>query len=223
MSNAILDALAPAPLIGREVTRRAIRRQAAEVRSAYRDGLPAERQSLTAVTAELRRDLRRAWLSEVGRPIDLEALIQQRQSDGTPVWAIVDPALPIGIGNGGVMAFDFSGDRCLGCVVGRKQSWDSQVGAIVGRQANEFARCNRPTNGWLPTAMPPLPPRVRELAMSPRIRARARMVGVLGEMEMVEVIRADPALVVEWRDRPGEYFALAVWGHDGPAIMEFVT
>ena len=33
---------------------------------------------------------------------------------------------------------------------------------------------------------------------------------------------ADPALVVEWLDRPGEDFALAVWGHDGPRIMEFV-
>lgn len=35
-------------------------------------------------------------------------------------------------------------------------------------------------------------------------------------------VRPDPALVVEWTDRPGEYYALAVWGHDGPRIVEFV-
>lgn len=182
-------------------------RQARADEHRYDGGLPAEQSSLYQLQQKRRRNAkakRRALLiSRVGRRIDLAALLNQRRRDELPRWAIVDPTRFLGNKEG---QFDSDGMHCIGGY------WRTIRGAKKLASGKSF----------LPVGMPALPPRIRELATDPNIRRRARWVGVLYQPEEWREVEPDPALVVEWKARPGEYYALAVWGHDGPAIMEFV-
>lgn len=202
--------------IGRRTVSRTIadlRRDMAAARIAerrYDGGLPAELHSAARIrarrVADAKTKRRKALLSRVGRRIDLAAVLRQRQPDGTPRWTIVDPLKSVG-GNGAEGRFDTDGLLIIG------GTW---------RTIAELKRADQPRKAFVPLGIPALPQRVRDLATDPKVRRRANWVGILYQPEEWQEVEPDPALVVEWKDAPGEYYALAVWGVDGPAIMEFV-
>lgn len=198
---------------------RALRTRVREVRERYRGGLPAERQSRDAllVSEDLRGQpqyharrhskrtaIRRLLLSLRGRRIDLVSLLSQRRKTGLPLWAVVDPRKEIGSSNG---RHDADGTLSVG----------GSYNAVSGLPTRQTAA--------VPSGVPVLPDRVRQILTDPALekyRSRARWMGVLYQPESWREVNPDPALVVEWTDRPGEYYALAVWGGDRAAIMEFV-
>lgn len=188
----------------------------ADILARYAGGLPAEQQSCVAMMAgsreaakSLRRAVRVAVLGRTGRRIDLGALMSQRRPDGQPAWAVVDPHYPIGAGGNG--KHDLDGTVGWPVRHGDGSNWVSL-----------YEKSATVTKGFLPLGMPALPPRVRALATDRHVMRRAKRIGVLYQPDAWREVDPDPALVVEWRDLPGEYYALAVWGVDGPAIMEFV-
>ena len=210
----------------------------AAIRERYAGGLPAEAQSAEILesqarveAANLRKRVRMAVLGRRGRRIDLAAIMRQRRPDGRPAWAIVDPTHPISAtvtyasdgnhyvhpANGEIGS---SGDVAWPAIIrGEKihyNRWTVRDRRVPGLAGPELA------SGFLPTGLPALPDRVRELVRDPNVIRRANRIGVLYQPEAWVEVNPDPALVVEWTDRPGEYYALAVWGVDGPAIMEFV-
>jgi hypothetical protein len=145
--------------------------------------------------------MRAAYLGRMGRRIDLLSMLSLLRQDGSPVWTVADPRYRVAADNGG---YDSDGDL----------RWPGRGSAYIRTQS--------PCKNRTPQGMPPLPARVRQLVTDPAIRRRANRVGVLYQPEEWMQVRPDPALVVEWRDRPGEYYALAVWGADLPKIMEWV-
>lgn len=176
-------------------------------RQRYAGGLQAERQSYNRLRARTRSAIRAAYLSRVGRRIDLIALLRQRDQERRPVWTVADPLRKIDRYNGRI---ENDGDVCVG-----KAGSDGFVRLSSRRRIDG-------DSSFEPAGMPALPPRVRELASDPKIRGRARWIGVLYQPEEWHEIDPDPALVVEWKDRPDEYFALAIWGDDRPEIEEFL-
>ena len=188
---------------------RAEQRQARIEERRYDGGLPAELSSLRTIRTSRRDKARTArrqiLLSRVGRRIDLSAILKQRRADGLPRWTIADPDVPMELGyQNGVI--------------------DTRGGIRIGHHylGSGWTGMPEPKRALTPSGLPALPPRVRELASDPQKRRRAKWVGVLYQPEEWEEINPDPALVVEWQAEPGVYYALAVWGDDGPAIMEFV-
>lgn len=221
--------------LDRRVQRRTVRNRirpiatqlvAAERR--YRGGTPAEQSSHAALRASLQHQLRATYFAGCGRRIHLDQLMAQTNGedyDRVPVWALVDPRQPIGEGNcsrsptgrtGDIVATYPNGGGCLsGVEVGGKHVFMfSAPDNAAARQQNRYHRVSV-------VGMPALPPPVREIIRDPRIK-RASMVGVLYQPSEWQRVNPDPALVVEWADLPGEYYALAVWGVDGPRIMEFI-
>jgi len=169
--------------------------------TAYRGGLPAERQAAKEIRSEDRAEVRSIHMSGIGRRIDLIALLRQRDQQGRPVWTVADPKESVGRYNGII-----SGDGIL----------------HVGYHEVETGR---PTGGgktFDPSPLPPLPQEARDLATDPWIRRRASWVGVLYQPQTWREVHPDPAIVVEWKSRPGEYYCLAVWGGDRAVIEEFV-
>jgi len=199
--------------VRRDATRakvRAVRQELAaalDATAAYAGGLPMElasrrvrRQGATKAAKLLARQ---AILGRTGRRIDLDAILRERRPDGLPRWTIADPT---GRGSEGQVLTD--GTILIG---GR---WRKFAALEVGRRADR--------KGLLPSGCPPIPAEVRPLFGARKIRRRAAWVGLLYQPEEWTVVRPDPAVVVEWTDLPGEYYALAVWGGDSARIMEFV-
>jgi hypothetical protein len=193
---------------------RKLLRAALDQARAYRGSpLRAEqdsRKSLSKQTLlQARQMARRAWCSRQGRRIDLAAILGDKRPDGKPVWCIADPARAIGESNG-------------------QWNYDSgkpdQIRLRIAGQWVVIAGAKRAGIGDLvPTGgIPPLPPAARVALTDPKIRKRALWVGLLYQPEGWAEAKPDPAIVVEWKDRPGEYYALVVWGPDRPRIMEFV-
>jgi len=185
----------------------------------YRGGLAAETQSLTALRADLRirhrlnrSALRAAKLSREGRPIDIMGLLKQLDAANRPIWAIVDPRKPINSANGNVQTRSHEG-RIVTEFVHWPSGTTSQLTVDGGPGGN---------SAYIPSGIPALPKRVRELVRDPRIQRRANRIGILYMPETWTEVQPDPALVVEWKDIPGQFFALAVWGGDRARIMEWV-
>lgn len=206
------------PRVGKLVTKgriRSIRDRFASQRLAYSGGLPAEQQSLESARVHVHNQIRAEFFGQVGRRIDLMSLLCQQGADGNPLWALVDPLHTIGWLNGRVSE---KGKRVI-------PDAEVQVGELE-RSSQVFsllARFSKPLDeSFDPIGLPPLPQRVRELAINQKIRRQAFWVGVLYQPDQWAAVDPDPALIVQWKDRPGEYHALAVWGVDGPAILEFV-
>lgn len=179
-----------------------------EACAGYRGGLPMELRSaaqrkLAAVT-EARRAARVAVLGGTGRRIDLAALLRRRNQEGQPIWTIADP----------VTATD------------REGTFDTDDTIAIGGTWRTIKDIRSPRDkdrkAFQPAGLPPLPPEARTILTDRKIRKRAAWVGVLYQPTEWREVRPDPAVVVEWRDRPGEYFALCVWGGDRAQIMEFV-
>lgn len=186
------------------------------LRQAYQGGLTAERQSWRQRRTETRSAIRAAYLAGLGRPIDLVALLRQRDASASPIWTVADPASEITARNGRI-----GGDgsvRIIGLGKARGR---------YGWAASDTRRIEtgRPCGGgedYQPAGMPALPPEARPIVTDDKIRRRANFVGVLYQPETWHQVDPDPAIVVEWRDRPGEYFCLAVWGGDRAQIEEFL-
>jgi hypothetical protein len=219
----------------------ASRRDRRELLALYRGGLHGEqlaagevRRVGREVMRRHRQQVRAIYLGRVGRRIDLMSLLALSRPDGTPCWTVADPLDKgngqyvhymrpegMGAGNTSYMSSVLPGD-----IVGQTVIVGTEKGETIftphcrgDRSPGNLGRHVRPQGG-----LPPLPPAVRKLARDTKIRRRAKWIGVLYQPTAWEELRPnpDPALVVEWKDLPGEYYALAVWGHDGPRIMEFV-
>jgi hypothetical protein len=184
------------------------RRQA--IMDRYRGGLPAELQSRDKLMIGLRQSQRALVARRRGRRIDLAGLLSEHRADGLPLWAIVDPTVSISAGNGkrdsdGTFYVAMAGDRCSSLYV-RYRPHDQADGV----------------RAFVPLGMPVIPRRAREILRDEKVRRRAKWVGVLYQPEEWQEVNPDPAIVVEWKDAPGEFYALAVWGGDRARIMEFV-
>jgi hypothetical protein len=165
-----------------------------------------------------------------GRRIALEGLLLQRRPDGLPVWAMVDPMHPMSsvwsTGNGEITVFErtsgFFKQRIELVIVYAVYGRRVEVRKLLqdGGTSNYDIR-NRKT--LTAEGFPRLPDRVRALAVDPDVRNAAEFVAVLFKPKEWHLLpaKADPALIVEWKDRPKEYYALAVWGGDGAGIREF--
>jgi len=187
------------------------------LRVAYQGGLAAERQSWRQRRRETRSAIRAAYLAGLGRPIDLIALLRQRDSQGAPVWTVADPIHGIGRVNGRVHG---DGDGDVAIATGKRMPRVAPKSTLV--------KTGRPCAGgedYQPAGLPALPPEARSIVTDEKIRRRAEWVGVLYQPETWHQVDPDPAVVVEWRDRPGEYYCLAVWGgtrNDRGQIEEFI-
>ena len=189
-----------------------VRAEHQAVVAAYAGGLAAELASCKGLSEQLRAKARRIVIAGIGRRIDLVALLRKSRADRKPLWALADPTARVDIGNGGR---DSDGDALIASRADRS-----------GYRGRERVSIGAPIKGhanFTPSGMPALPARVRELATDPKVRGLAKWVGVLYQPEEWTAVNPDPALVVEWRDLPGQYYALAIWGGDRPELMEFVS
>ena len=82
--------------------------------------------------------------------------------------------------------------------------------------------CHHGDQVLIPAAVPPIPAKARKIADAARADQEVAWVGVLYQPSEWMARQPDPAIVVEYFDLPGEYYALCVWGGDKSAIMEFV-
>lgn len=194
---------------------RDLARTAREIIARYRGGLPAEISSRNELLSQLglrnlrgyscrhciRPAIRRAIMRRRGRRIELAGLLKQRRSNGLPAWAIVDPRFPISHANG---------SRC------------NDGSLYINSRRYRIADLPGDGKEYIPDGMPVLPARVRALVQDKKILRRAKWIGVLYQPESWREVKPDPAVVAEWLDLPGEYYALAVWGGDRAKIMEWV-
>jgi hypothetical protein len=217
MSTAIVPDLRINPIVAALGTRKLLRDvrdevvmlrdRRDEVTAAYAGGLPAETQSAEILVREIDASIRRAEMLRIGRPIDLVALMQQCRQDGKPLWGLVDPRQPVGRDNGGI---DTDGSLFVG---GRN---------LCGGRYDKLRVKSRdrlvPTGG-----IPPSPHEARAILSHPTVVNNARTVGLLYQPDAWTEMKTDPAIVVEWQDLPGQWFALCIWGGDRASIMEFVN
>jgi hypothetical protein len=199
---------------------RQLHRQQCRILSRYGNS-PGEHQSALTALEELHRRQRVLYCSRLGRRIELLALLKQCNEKGEFFWGLADPVQQFGPSNGYSYIQKSGPNRGI-----RRICW-------ADLSVRNYVTIEHPLSIDLPNwgytcvvkATPPMPPRVREMALNPKFRKWARWIGLVFPLDhtwMVEK-QVDPALVAEWKDRPGEYYALAVWGRrDRPRIMEFV-
>lgn len=144
-------------------------------------------------------------------------------SRGYPVWTIVNPYKRIRQSNGGA---------ALGSLKERAEISVANNGWFFpGVSTVNSALQDSDSDDWkkfwaVPVGgFPTLPTRVRELLWSREVRS-AYCTGILYQPETwnekkVAKPSPDPALVVRW-DAEDHWHCLAVWGHDGPRIEEFM-
>jgi|SRR5579875_1163961 len=219
-------------LLGRRPDRRSIvrrwrqlHRQQCRILSRYGDST-GERQSALATFEEFHRRQRALLCSRWGRRIDLIALLKQCNEKGEFFWGLADPFQSFGRNNGYSFIQDGGEKRgirhiCHWIYRGNLSSW----GVITIEHPLSVDLKEWDHTGHVVKATPPLPPRVRAIALDPKLRKRARWIGLVFPLDHTWMVQkqVDPALVAEWKDLPGEYYALAVWGKkDRPRIMEFV-
>lgn len=180
----------------------------------YAGGLPAERGSVRYYSRAQRAAYRASWLRQRGgRRIDLESLLAMTRlvdDERVPVWALADPAREIEPRQGRWWPTN-------GLVTpGNKGDIIYHIGGVQWHIPSSHT-----VETVIPGGMPPLPPAVRRLATDRHIRRRAKLIMVLWQPDEWLRVDPDPALIVEWKDLPDEYYCLACWGHDGPVIEEF--
>jgi hypothetical protein len=194
----------------------AIRRESANRRDRYRGGLTAERDSAKALRRKARWARRAKIASGRGRQIDLVAILRRNRPDGSPLWALVDPTRPIDASNGHV------DDTQAGSRIRFADGHEGYVGNNrVSYRLIETGLQRK--KDFQPVGVPALPPRIREIVTDPRVRSKATFVGVLYQPESWVEVDPDPAVIVEWKDLPGKYFALAIWGGDRAQIEEYLS
>lgn len=230
----LMDYLTPRVKLGtRRKTVRQLRAHLRRAKRLYSGGTRAESESLRVVSNETKTKCRQAFLRRQGRKIDLAAILSIVDSDGEPVWSVVCPLAPVSRINGGVTRSGSTVSYTVPSLLGfhaeknPHETW-GHAWTIDNYRDEIKVRSN---SSWdeasylLPSeTIPPLPKRARALVNDPKIQRRAKKILLLSEATWTEhKLVVDPAIVVEWHDCPGEYYALAVWGGDYHRIMEFVS
>jgi hypothetical protein len=182
---------------------REIKQRYREHRAAYAGGLPAEQQTLKNLASATALELRQNHLRQIGRPIDLKALLGQRDAKRRPIWTVANPLQPI--------------DTYNGCV---KNDGDVLVQG-KGTRRISTGKATHSGKDFVPTGFPALPDKARKIIRNERLQQYAAWIGVLYQPDGWAE-KKDPAVIVEWTDLPGEYFCLAIWGGDRAQIEEFV-
>jgi len=181
-----------------------------------------EYESLTSV--ELQNDLALAQ-------IDLYGLMRMRRPDGFPRWALANPNSELGLINGAtirrngwwrtmepefhVLTNSTRGHYVVVCPFESKLTTGNRARFEHGE------KIYGPKGGF-----PVLPQRIRELISLPAVQ-KCHTTAVLYQPTGWEELKhavpdPDPALLVK-RYADSEFECLAVWGHDGPHIKEFVV
>lgn len=164
--------------------------------------------------------------------IDLFSLLAMNRPDGNPRWAMVNPMHATANLNGGVWSIKLGGWRKS--VVTRQYAVlanesfryhplliDVTQKLLTSRSHQQFGGCQyiEAASGF-----PLLPKRIRELVQSKAVRecfACAILYQPTGWSEpKFQVPDPDPALLVR-KTQKDQWQCAAVWGHDGPNIMEF--
>lgn len=208
------------------------RRQLSRAKARYAQGTEAEAQSLRALIDATHLECRRTMLRSKGRKIALLGLLSQLRQDGNPLWALVNPLHKIGCSSRWASGLNSNGAYSM--AQERSAQYSERpagynVLEINGRDAItiplDLGIVLESGGGYrhlVPSGMPALPPKVRRILSNPKVLKRANWIGVLYQPAEWSKPNPDPALVVEWKDVPGEYYALAIWGGDYHRIMEFV-
>lgn len=180
-------------------------------RSRYQGGLTAEKQSWRQLRQQTRSAIRAAYLSGIGRKIELIDLLRQRDEANAPIWTIVDPVREISSTNGQVTR--------EGYVRIEPVTKTIEPGRLNYHYLKTYRSCSK---NYIPSGIPSLPQEARSIITNFKIRRLANWIGVLFQPDTWYEDNPDPAIVAEWRAMPNEYFCLAIWGGDKPNIEEFI-
>lgn len=204
----ILECLSPADDKQANAERRAM------LEASLVDCLPAEKPSLTKQLA--------AIMPREGRRIDLMALLSQRSKDGNFRWTVANPGFPVWEGNGcrtrqGVVRIQ---------TIDRSRDYQAEaLGLYFGCQSIsvEIQSDGQRDRNMVPQGFPAIPASVREIYRNRKSHKDTDIIAVLYQPDAWELKPepVDPALVIRYVGNP-QWYCLAVWGHDGPNIMEFV-
>ena len=158
--------------------------------------------------------------------IDLYSLLSMRRKDGLPLWSLVNPKWSTGNVNGGCWSGSWldpsrysrfvtlsnQGSCLMLNIDKRTERWMSPHD-LAGRSRS-------PLGGF-----PILPPRIRELLQSEAVQNCSAAVILYQPNAWSQVVHKapnpDPALLIK-RHAEQPFQCLAVWGHDGPLIHEFM-
>lgn len=148
-----------------------------------------------------------------GRPIDLLGLLSQRRSNGDWRWTVASPFGEINRGNG----CRLPDGRVMVITAGNRWSETLKV------KTRWIDRTLTLVDEVVPSGFPILPDKVRQICKDNL--SKVFWIGVLYQPDAWKPapVVIDPAVVCVFKDGdPNDYRCLAVWGHDGPNIMEFV-
>lgn len=177
----------------------------------FRNCLPVEKLSRSAVLASIVTRVKEAVFRTKGREIDLIALLSSGWNNGSPGWALINPLHDrIGAYNGRV---EIGVNTAVFTVFSHEENTTVDIRIHSENISDEGGRRFDPE----PPAI--LPDRVRELAQ--KVARRTKWLGILYKPQGWKQPKADPALIVEWKGIPNRYFALAVWGADRARIEEY--
>lgn len=170
-----------------------------------------------------------------GASIDINMILSERRSDYSPRWTIASPYYEISSSNGSVEAGYFRGNPSWRFWLKRpSRKWFPRQGSdsfssvdISLKPTDENHQfSSRPGTVFIPIGgYPLLPNRIREIIESSEIK-KAYDVGLIYQPKQWAVFESipadpDPALIVRW-NKESEWKCIAVWGHDGPHIEEFL-
>lgn len=177
-----------------------------------------ERQEMDRLKSRL------AILQTGGAKIDLGMILAEKRDVNIPRWSLANPAYGLSDVNGSV-GFDGGGFTHY-----YKTNRASEVSTVRGSDeihhglspsmSFRIQRYYVPVGGF-----PILPQRIRSLLNTKAVRRAFASLILYQPTEWTSLVptpkNPDPALIVRWtQDSPWK--CLAVWGHDGPHIEEFL-
>lgn len=216
---------------------RRLERRKQQTLDAYQSDIPGEKRAAKDAAEQYDLEIRRTELRARGRKIDLVALVALRSANGSPLWSVANPFGAVADGYDGRCYGDtYGGTSMNGVYTPRKSSGvgyaEIPAGIAVSSRYHHTPEgrgshvavipCDHGDKVLIPSAIPPLPKKARTIAEQAHKDERVKWVGVLYQPSEWLERKPDPAIVVEYMDLPGEYYALAVWGGDRARIMEFV-
>lgn len=181
-----------------------------EIQEATKTPFPAEIPSIEKLLKEENLVLRKlkAKGRVQGRKIDLIKLLNLKNQNGDLRWMIADPRIELSQFNGA-----YYPKR------GTIESSFKEINIHPKQERNilDFREVIHVAEGF-----PILPQRIRDMIKTVQETDNCSMITVLFQPKMWRKYKEDPALIVEYKDLPGEYYALAIWGGDRPEIEEFI-
>lgn len=210
----------------------AARDEAAQVKGELSQYSPVGRFLMTAPEKQEIRRLKERLriLQSGGVNIDLGMILKEQREKEVPRWSIANPRYPLSEKNGGV-SVSFSGDFTHGYMANNASQHgvftsNSTYDSIQPRMLRGYhwsflePKVLSPVGGF-----PVLPAKVRSLLHSRAVRKSYAHLILYQPTKWDRLAPVpkdpDPALIVRWtEDSPWK--CLAVWGHDGPHIEEFI-